>query len=91
MKEISEEKIEKYLAITKKALDNIQKSANPLAEDFLDMAQRYYQDAVHYKGLGDYVTAFAAVNYAHGWIDSGVRAGILIAPEGTEEFIMPKE
>ena len=25
---------------------------------------------------GDFVNSFAALNYAHGWIDSGVRLGI---------------
>jgi len=97
MKEITPEKIQKYLETTKKALSRVMLNNNldadnkRIADEFLDMAQRYYKDAEFYKKKDDFVTAFAAVNYAHGWIDAGVRAGLLIAPKGTEDFIMPKE
>jgi len=93
MNEVTETRIEKYLSITKKALDHIQMNREnaDLAGQFLDIAKRYYDDALHYKSKGDLVTAFAAVNYAHGWIDAGVRARILIAPPDTEDFIMPVE
>ena len=30
----------------------------------------------HFKSKKDFVNAFAAVNYAHGWLDSGVRLGV---------------
>ncbi|RLF89966.1 DUF357 domain-containing protein, partial [Thermococci archaeon] len=36
----------------------------------------YYSDAEYYYKKGDYVTAFAALNYAHGFIDAGVRLGV---------------
>ena len=39
----------------------------------LDMAQRYYDDAKHFRDKGDIVTAFAALNYAHGFLDAGAR------------------
>lgn len=80
--QITDEKIEKYLGITKRALDKVKitesgeinwKSA---AEDFLDMAQRYFSDAKHFKEKGDIINAFAAVNYAHGWLDAGARLGL---------------
>ena len=69
-------------AITKSALKKAKisiPSKTPLykiAEDFLDMAQRYYDDALHFEEKGDRVTAFAALNYAHGWLDSGARLGL---------------
>ena len=47
-----------------------------MADDFLNMATSYYNDAVHFKGTGDYINAFASVNYAHGWIDCGTRIGL---------------
>ena len=31
---------------------------------------------MNFKKKGDYVTAFAALNYAHGWLDAGARLGI---------------
>ena len=77
MDTITKEKLEKYFYITKQALD---KAKNALdhdrlaeAEDFLDMATRYFQDAKHFEEKGDLVTAFAALNYAHGWLDAGAR------------------
>ena len=46
------------------------------AENFLEMAQSYFSDANHFYEEGDYVNAFACVNYAHGWLDAGARFGL---------------
>ena len=79
---ITEAKIDRYLDITKRALDKL-KVVTPersfskrMADDFLNMALSYYNDAKHFRENGDFVTAFAAVNYAHGWIDCGARIGL---------------
>ncbi len=78
MREISDEKLSNYFSITQQALDKVKIVAEgkwkKVAEDFLDMAQRYFSDAKHFKEKGDIVTAFAALNYAHGWLDAGARA-----------------
>lgn len=80
MKEVTEEKLKKYFSVTKEALDVAEDafdgSRAKEAEDFYDMASRYYSDAVHFYEEGDLVTAFAAVNYAHGWLDAGARIGL---------------
>ena len=82
MDKITKEKLEKYFSITGEALSKIKfkKPENvdftKVAEDFLDMAQRYYRDAKHFKEKGDIVTAFAALNYAHGFLDAGARLGV---------------
>ena len=79
MREITDEKLEKYFDITgqalKKAKDNISKdsSKKEFALDFIDMAQRYFKDAKYFKEKDDYVNAFAALSYAHGWLDAGAR------------------
>ncbi len=82
MKEITEEKLDKYFSVTEKALAKVKKSKIKISknldlkkvrEDFLDMAQRYFDDAKYFKKNGDYVTAFAALNYAHGFLDAGAR------------------
>lgn len=78
MKEITEEKLNKYFSITKEALDKVKSSKmskenKDQALDFLDMAERYYSDAQHFKEKGDYVLAYGALNYAHGWLDAGAR------------------
>ena len=92
MKEITDEKIEKYISVTQKAL-NLIKIAPPtkshmykVAEDFLDMAKRYFSDALHFKEKGDYINAFAAINYAHGWLDSGARLGLFDVDHNSELF-----
>ena len=79
---ITKEKLDKYFSVTKAGLDKI-KIAPPMhthlykaAEDYLDMAKRYYNDAEHFMEKGDYVNAFAALNYAHGWLDAGARIGL---------------
>ena len=82
---ITDEKIGRYLSITKAALDKLKISApersfgRKMADDFLNMATSYYKDAVHFAEKGDLVNAFASVNYAHGWIDCGARIGIFDA------------
>jgi|TARA_B100002003_G_C14110959_1_gene534346 hypothetical protein len=81
MKEITEEKLKKYFEVTKSALKMAEDSNNRtnLKEerlDFLDMIKRYISDAEHFKQKQDKVNAFAALNYAHGWLDAGARLGI---------------
>ena len=77
---ITNEKLDKYFLITKKALDKAKAAINSeekeKAEDFLDMATRYYDDAQFFRKKGDMVNAFAAVNYSHGWLDAGARIGL---------------
>lgn len=78
---ITPEKLQKYFSITKEALDKAKRaldnSRRKEAEDFLDMAQRYYDDAGYFLDKKrDRVLAFAALNYAHGWLDAGARIGL---------------
>jgi hypothetical protein len=77
---ISEEKLQKYFDVTKEALEMVREKGfsgdQDKAAEVLDMAQRYYDDAGHFREKGDVVTAFAALNYAHGWLDCGARMGL---------------
>ncbi len=76
------EKVERYLEITSAALKKVKISVpersalRDVAEDFLRMARDYHSDAQHFFSEGDLVNAFAAVNYAHGWLDAGTRLGL---------------
>jgi len=80
--EITQGKIEKYLDTTRRAIEKAKVVAPPrsfaakIAENFLDMAKRYHEDAKHFHSKGDFVNAFATVNYAHGWLDAGARLGV---------------
>ena len=79
---IKKEKLDDYLAKTERALSKLSVAApgrsfnRRLAEDFLQMANAYYSDAMHFREKGDFVNAFACVNYAHGWLDCGARIGL---------------
>ena len=80
---ITDEKLDKYFSVTKEALDMVKdkgfdKAREKEAKDFLDMAERYFSDAHHFRTNGDYVNAFAALNYAHGWLDAGARIRLFL-------------
>ena len=78
---ITSEKLEKYFSITREALYKAKLALDPSrkaqAEDFFDMASRYVEDADYFLNTKkDAVLAFAALNYAHGWLDAGARIGL---------------
>jgi|SRR3989344_4098854 len=78
---ITEEKLLKYFNITKQALKkakgskekiNIKNARNVI----IGMVENYLSDAEHFYRKKDFVNAFAALNYAHGWLDCGASLGI---------------
>ncbi|MFH1399792.1 MAG: DUF357 domain-containing protein [Candidatus Woesearchaeota archaeon] len=76
MDKITDSKLDKYTIITQKALDQIviahkNKPLSKEAKLILDMATRYFEDSKHFRKKGDYINAFACLNYAHGWLDAG--------------------
>ena len=78
---VCDKRLDKYFDITGRALEKVKKSEKDAerareAADFLDMAERYFSDAKHFREQGNYVLALAAVNYAHAWLDAGVRIGL---------------
>lgn len=79
-KEITKEKLEKYFELTSSALKKVKKNIiagkENYAKEIIDMVENYLSDAKHFESKGDWVNAFAALNYAHGWLDSGVRLDI---------------
>ncbi|MGE0793205.1 MAG: DUF357 domain-containing protein [Candidatus Woesearchaeota archaeon] len=79
---ITQEKLAKYFAITKEAIEKVKSHEMDVdrlkeANDFLSMAENYFSDAKHFfEEKKDMVLAFAALNYAHGWLDAGARSGL---------------
>lgn len=77
---ITKEKIEKYFTLTKTALVEVKKhiikGKENEAKEIIEMSENYVSDAHHFFEKNDYVNCFGALNYAHGWIDSGVRLGV---------------
>jgi len=77
---ITAQKLEKYFNLTSKALKqvkkNIIKGKENYAKEIIEMVENYLSDAKHFEQNKNLVNAFAALNYAHGWLDSGVRLDI---------------
>lgn len=77
---ITKEKLKKYFSMTEKALamakKSIAKKKIKEAHAILDMAERYYKDALWFQEKKDFVNAFACLNYSHGWLDCGSKLGI---------------
>ncbi len=85
---ITEEKLQQYFSVTGKALILAKKAFDPhrkeQAADFFQMAESYFQDAHHFfKDQQDLVLAFAALNYAHGWLDAGARIGLFAVSDSS--------
>jgi len=78
--EISKEKLDRYFDLTSRGLEevkkNIIKGRESEAKEIVDMVMNYLSDARHFEEKGNLVNAFAALNYAHGWLDCGVRLSV---------------
>ena len=92
--DITDEKMAKYLDITTRARKKL-KIASPvrsfdrrLAIMFLDTSESYFKEAVDFRKDNDYVRAFAAVNYAHAWLDGGARIGLFDVEEDDVLFTL---
>ncbi len=79
-KQITQKKIKKYQELTRKALNiasqRISKGKEKEAKEIIEMVSNYLSDSEYFKKNRDYVNAFAAINYSHGWLDCGVRLKI---------------
>ena len=75
---ITKQKLEKYSKLTSRALEEVKKNIvkGKEANEIISMVSNYISDAKYFQEKKDFVNAFAALNYTHGWLDSGVRLGI---------------
>ena len=86
--------LERYLRLTHEALQRVTAAAparsflRGASDDFLAMARAYLADAEHFSASGDAERALAATSYAHGWLDAGVRLGILDGGEDDQRFTL---
>lgn len=74
---ITKAKIEKYYNLTSKALKIAEKSVpnskEKQAKEIFVMVKCYLEDSQHFQKKEDFVNAYGALNYAHGWLDCGAR------------------
>ncbi|MDK2789675.1 MAG: uncharacterized protein PWP15_182 [Methanothermococcus sp.] len=94
---ITDEKITNYFERTEEAIEIIKKGVPPkrsllydVALDYLCMIECYFKDAKAFIEEGDYVNAFASLNYAYGWIDAGARLGIFNVGDDDVRFTLAK-
>ncbi len=77
---VTKEKIAKYRDMTQRALEIAKKSIIKGKEkesyEISTMVTNYLSDSNYFEEQGDLVSAFAALNYAHGWLDAGVRLDV---------------
>ncbi len=73
-------RLDKYRKITEEALNiakkNIVKCKEKEAKEIIEMVECYLSDSLHFEKKGNFVNAYGALNYAHGWLDAGARLKI---------------
>ena len=77
---VTKEKIQRYRTITSKAIgiskSSVVKGKEKEAKEIIEMVSNYLSDSEYFEKNKDLVNAFAALSYAHGWLDAGVRLDI---------------
>lgn len=92
-----EQKLKKYFELTSRAINKVKingsldTNSKKSAEDFLDMAKRYFDDAKYFEKKNDLVNAYGAVVYAHAFLDAGARLGFFDVGKDNELFMVDKE
>ena len=88
--QIFEQKLKKYFEVTSRALKKVKvvEKHKKEAEDFLDLSQRYYDDAKYFEKKGDLVNAYGAIVYAHAFLDAGARLGFFDVGKDNELFMV---
>lgn len=84
---ITKEKLDKYFDLTSRALAKVKGSVTigreNEAKEIIEMVENYLSDAKYFQENNNLVNAFAALNYAHGWLDSGARLKIFNVNDNT--------
>ena len=77
---ITKAKIAKYYNLTSRALaiakKSIAKTKQKQADEIIKIVECYLSDSKHFEKQGHLINAYGALNYAHGWLDSGARLKI---------------
>lgn len=78
-----EERVKKYISLEEEALSKAticvpeDSFLRTFALDLMNMVKSYFDDAMHFYENNDLINALSALNYSYGWLDSGVRLGII--------------
>jgi hypothetical protein len=88
------DRVKHYLSITERARAKATTLASTTEEEsmvttLLSMADDYASDAQYFLKQGDLIRAFGAINYAHAWIDAGVKLRLLDGHGDDVLFTLP--
>ena len=85
-----EQKLSKYFSLASKALKKVKivEKHRKEAEDLLDLAQRYFDDAKFFEKKGDLINAFGAICYSHAFLDVGARLGFFDVGKDSKMFMV---
>ena len=85
-----EDKLKKYFELTSAALKRVKIVENHRkeAEDLLDLAKRYFDDAKFFEKKDDLVNAFGAICYSHAFLDIGARLGFFDVGKDSKMFMI---
>lgn len=90
MQQFIEQKLQKYFELTSKALKKVKiiEKHRKEAEEILDLAKRYFDDATFFEKKGDLINAYGAVIYAHAFLDIGAKLGMFDVGNDNELFMV---
>ena len=85
-----EQKLSRYFELTSLALKKVKivEKHKKEAEDLLDLAKRYFDDAKYFEKKGDLVNAYGAIVYAHAFLDIGARLGFFDVGKDNKMFMV---
>jgi len=84
MKEKFDDKVKRYFKVTEAAFELVKKAPvndKEKTDMVIEMVSNYLSDAKHFYDKGDKELAFAALNYAHGWLDCGAMMKFYIVTD----------
>ena len=85
-----EQKLSKYFELTSSALKKVKiaEQHRKEAEDLLNLAKCYFDDAKHFEKKGDLINAFGAICYSHAFLDIGARLGFFDVGNDNKLFMV---
>ena len=76
------EKTDEYERLLAEAIEETDLAgAGAGGADCLEMATAYLEDGKYFQREDDLPNALASFAYGHGWLDAGIRIGVLVADE----------
>lgn len=56
------------------------------SNNFLEMAQNYFNDAAYFESANNFVLAFEAIIISWSYVDAGIKAGFFTVPDELKNY-----